>query len=151
MKAAEVLKECFVCEIVRENQLDIGRGTRVAMTVRGQMPYSTVSIDPVQIGHIRLFRGPSKNNLRRNMNLVISCLASGHVSIKPIENLDSSSIAGAFQRIECQYATEITTIYCDNFSSLRQTALGPEIDQLRKMRVGLSDLGKEEKEFERKL
>ena len=119
---------------------DTGKGRRVVMTFSDKKPYSMVSIDTFTLGKIRLFRGPNNANVRKKVILALSCLISGHISLEPIENLTPVSIAAAMWRVEERFNTKIKTIFSDNFPSLRENSLGPELSELHKLKVSVQDV-----------
>ena len=92
-----------------------------------------VSIDTFDIGKMRMTRG-ARNILRRNQLLAVCCLSSGHLSLEQIDSLTPNSVSGALWRMEEKFKTRIMAIYSDNYSSLRATALGVEMDKFQILR-----------------
>ena len=64
--------------------------------------------------------------------------------MEPISNLTPHSIASALWRIEERYSTRIQRIYSDNYPSLRESSLGPEFEDMKRLRVSIEGVVSEE-------
>ena len=131
---------------MKKSHPEIGKSTRIALALQGK-PYDSVSIDTFSIGQVRLTR-EAKNILRKNILLAVSCLNCGHLSIESISNLTPHSIGSALWRIEERYATRIQKIYSYNYTSLRESSLGPEFEDMKRLRVSIEGVVSEEDNLE---
>ena len=134
-----VIKGCWICSLSYPREVESQLGTRVAGAVKDQ-PYSHISVDDVTMGAVRGY--PTSKFCIQNRVLVVSCLLTGHISLEPIQNCSSISIALALRRIEMRHGIRILSIWSDNFTALRETSLGEHVE--RGFQVAMENLEKQQ-------
>ena len=93
-------------------------GTRIAGTSYGEAPYAHIAIDTIEFGRLRVFRGRKYNY--KNYVLCAVCLHTGHISLTPIPNIKSESIARGLSSVKLRFNVKILRLYSDNHTALKE-------------------------------
>ena len=121
---ATFLAGCGPCNLKDERTLEYAMGHR-SKNVEGQadnFPFSFVAID--NIGPFRVAQGIGSRLTSKVWALVIMDLFSSEVQVFGMDNLSSATIGMSLCRLQALKGTRIKKVYCDNFASFGQAAIG---------------------------